>query len=85
MGLLKEKICRMNLILEYLFLFVVRVLLVEKCNFLIFNFFFRSRQIVSNIDIAPTIIDMAGIKKNTSMDGRSILQLIKIENGFINL
>ncbi|KAH7701481.1 Protein SUL-1 [Aphelenchoides avenae] len=33
--------------------------------------------IVSNIDIAPTIVDMAGAEVPRDMDGRSILQLVK--------
>lgn len=83
LDLLKGKICHMNLILKFLFLFGDLEFLEEKC--LIYKLIytnlikFRSRQIVSNIDIAPTILEMAGLNLNTSMDGRSILKLIEIE------
>uniref|UniRef100_A0AC35UES2 Sulfatase domain-containing protein n=1 Tax=Rhabditophanes sp. KR3021 TaxID=114890 RepID=A0AC35UES2_9BILA len=36
-------------------------------------------EIVSNIDIAPTIIDMAGLKIPKNMDGRSIMELVKLK------
>lgn len=55
-------------------------------NFSVFKFFFfkklfRSTNIVSNIDIAPTIIDMAGLKVSQTMNGRSVLDLIYLEEG----
>lgn len=33
---------------------------------------------VGNIDIAPTLLDIAGVKKPDYMDGRSLLDLIGI-------
>ncbi|KAI1707542.1 sulfatase domain-containing protein [Ditylenchus destructor] len=49
-----------------------------------------SNSIVANIDIAPTILAMAGLNdngsndKSTKMDGRSIVDLIELENADAN-
>ncbi|XP_060596167.1 extracellular sulfatase Sulf-1-like [Ruditapes philippinarum] len=41
--------------------------------------------IVGNVDIAPTILDMAGIEIPAHMDGRSLLKLIKVHKVSLNL
>uniref|UniRef100_A0A1I7WPI2 Sulfatase domain-containing protein n=1 Tax=Heterorhabditis bacteriophora TaxID=37862 RepID=A0A1I7WPI2_HETBA len=39
------------------------------------------RRPVSNLDISPTLIDVAGVKVPEHMDGRSLLELISIHKG----
>lgn len=41
--------------------------------------------IVGNVDIAPTILDMAGLEIPEHMDGRSLLKLIKMHKVTLNL
>jgi N-acetylglucosamine-6-sulfatase len=37
----------------------------------------RTETLVRNIDIAPTILDVAGVRPNTPMDGRSVLPVLR--------
>lgn len=40
----------------------------------------KVRQVVANIDVAPTILEAAGLQAPTQMDGRSLLPLARGEN-----
>lgn len=41
---------------------------------------FRISNLVVNVDLAPTILDMAGVDIPEHMDGRSVMKLIRTKS-----